>query len=238
MVTATPSSERPSTMSSATQLSHRRLVTTVLALLLVASTAACGTSGGDDTAATTTKAPSTTDAPDGSDTSEVSPTSETEQTSTTTERTSTTAGGKASGSEQDYIDALVGSFDPEEDGEDFTKDEVACLANGWVRAVGVETFEKAGVSPDDIANNGEDFNDMNLSEAQANDMVDVYESCGIDVKQLMLKSFVSDAATPAQQACIKKALTDDAVRALLVDSIVNDSGTSSPLMKTLTACMR
>jgi len=235
MVTATPSSERPSTMSSATQLSHRRVVTTVLALLLVAATAACGTSGGDDAAATTTtRAPSTTDAPDGTD---ASPTSETEQTTSTAVRSSTTAGGKGSGSEQDYVDALVGSFDPEEDGEDFTRDQVTCLAQGWVKAVGVEAFQSAGVSPDDISSNNQDFNDLHLSKAQANDMVDVYDGCGIDVQQLMLKSFASDSATPKQQACLEKALTEDAIRTLLVDSILNQSNSDSPLMKTLSACM-
>jgi len=225
-------------MTTTVPTSNRRAITAVLALLMLVVTAACGASGSDDNAApSTTKAPPTTDRsdssddPDGTDTTEASSTSETEQT------TETTGGGKASGTEQEYIDALVGSFDPEKDGEDFTKDQVACLADGWVRSIGVGAFQKAGLSPDDIKNDDGDFDNLDLSEAQAEKMVDVYDTCGIDIKELMLKSFASDSSSPKQQACIEKALTDDAVRALLVQSIVDEPKEDNPVMQVLTACM-
>ena len=240
MVTATPSLERPSTMTTNAALSHRRVASALLALLLMAGAAACGTSGGDDAAPTTTRATSTTDRSDTSDPGGAGTTDSTDASPTSeTERTTTTRGdGKATGSEQDYIDALVGSFDPKTDGEDLTRDQVSCLAKGWVHSLGVSAFEKAGLSPDDIAKDDGGFQDLHISKAQAERMVDVYGNCGIDIKAMMLKSFASDTSKPEQQACIENKLTDDAVRSLLVESLVEDQPSKdNPVMQVLMACM-
>ena len=156
---------------------HRssRLAAAALALLLVSGIAACGASGGDD-AGSDDKATTTVASGGGTTTADDD---ESDDDVTTTEADDDDDGGdddgSASGSEQDYVDALVSTFDEEEEGEVFSQDQVQCLAERWVGEIGVDRFQDAGISPADIADDDSVLDSMNLDEATARTQLRIRE---------------------------------------------------------------
>ena len=84
-------------------------------------------------------------------------------------RDSRTADGKR------YVAAIVASAD----GQTFSAAETKCVAEGAVDVIGVETVQKAGVTPEDMANSTESdlLPGFKPTEAQANALVDMMFKC-------------------------------------------------------------
>jgi hypothetical protein len=84
-------------------------------------------------------------------------------------RDSQTADGKK------YVAAIVKSADS----QTFKPTETKCIAEGAVDAIGIETFQKAGVTPEDMTNSTESalLPGFKPTEAQANALVDMMFDC-------------------------------------------------------------
>ena len=199
----------------------------VLLLTVLAATsllAACGASGGSEGASTTTAANggdgvTTTTGEDGPSTTDV-------ETSTTTEPDQDDSGRQA------YVDALAEGF-ADDDTAPFDEDQVDCLGNGFVDAIGYDELKRAGVTPEEFGE-GDDFGGkLTIDEAIANDLYDQYEACGIDLKAF-LKEFATDFTdggklSAAQEACVDKALTEENLRRSLVADLMGEDIEDDPL---------
>lgn len=198
----------------------RRLAAAAMALLLVGGLAACGASGGSDSAdkATTTTAGT---AAGGSDT--------TAADGGGTETTKADDGGSATGSEKDYVDALVSTFDADEQDQVFTTDQVQCLAEKFVSAIGVKRFEDAGLSPADVAADDNVMDGMKLDEATARKMVKGFSACKINLREMFMEQFSAAGLTATQKTCLEGVLTEDAIAESFVQDIVGNTEAKDPL---------
>lgn len=131
-----------------------------------------------------------------------------------------------SGAEKPYVDAVITSIEQDET-MPLTDDEVECLATEMVGVIGVDGFEKAGLSPDDIAS-GADLGDAGvLSDGQASELVDVFFSgdC-FDFVDLLAQSFMSEEGgglNEEQARCVgEKFVENDAFKDAFVASLTGN----------------
>ncbi|CAN5643774.1 hypothetical protein BH10ACT1_BH10ACT1_24600 [soil metagenome] len=203
--------------------SRRLLAGTVLALLIAGGTAACGASGGSDAdRETTTTAPKSTTTVEEATTT----TSGDDETTTTTEGTdegsTTTAVDEPAGDadRQEYVDALKESFDTGTDSTEqyFDSEQVNCLAESYVDVIGVDNLHDADVSPAELGKSSGDGplpKELGIDEDGANELYDQFAGCDIDLAATFKKVFSQisgKALTPAQEACVDKAVTDENLR--------------------------
>jgi hypothetical protein len=122
---------------------------------------------------------------------------------------------------QDYADALIASYDDSGSSDEiFGRDVVVCVSPLWVEAIGVETFQDAGIAPADIANGSSDLDDVALDQATAEEIVDALPGCGLPLIDLFIDGLGSSVkSSPAKVACIEGAITEDQIRAILVGQI-------------------
>ncbi len=84
-------------------------------------------------------------------------------------------GGGGDSNKDAYIDAIAATM--QADDAPFDAEQANCIATGMVDAIGVDTIEEAGVTPEEIANDEDDSQfekvTADISEEQANDLVDV-----------------------------------------------------------------
>lgn len=130
------------------------------------------------------------------------------------ERDSETAEG------QEYVDALVETADAEDN--PFTGDQLRCAGAVMVDAIGIEGLQDAA-SPDEIRENPEgglgDFG-VRIDDEQANQIVDGTTDCGVDYRELLLGYLSESGLSEAQVACVDEAISDEALRRLLVAFLV------------------
>jgi hypothetical protein len=97
---------------------------------------------------------------------------------------------------QEYVDAIMVGSDDEDLGLD--ENQVRCAAEGWVDLYGIETFEDAGVSPDDIRAVADDEGFpslMDFTDEQADGFVDVLVEC-VDFGDVFAASLAEDPDAP------------------------------------------
>ena len=122
--------------------------------------------------------------------------------------------------EQDYIDALVATFEEDAD-EVFTRDDVECLANEWVPAIGVEAFQAAGITPADIESGDSGIEDVVLDRSTAEAIVDGIPACDLSLIDLFIDGLGSDVKDdPTKVACVEAAVTEDQIREALIADIL------------------
>ena len=130
--------------------------------------------------------------------------------------------------EQDYIDALVSTFESDRD-ELFTRDDVECLASEWVPAIGVDAFQAAGITPADIESGDSGIEDVVLDRPTAESIVDAIPVCGLSLIDLFIDGLGSDVKDePAKVACVEAAVTEDQVREALIADILGTEGAEDP----------
>ena len=146
----------------------------------------------------------------------------------------------SSGKGQQYVDAMMKSYDNSSGSTKnvFTRSQAECVAQGVVDAVGVDTLEKAGISPDDLAkSSGSPFNTIgkDLTTQQAKDVVSVIT----DGKCFNFTDLVMKAATKSNNTafgklgetktrCLfDKLLANSAFKQAMADSILGKSSSSS-----------
>jgi hypothetical protein len=144
-------------------------------------------------------------------------------------------GGGRSDEEQEYIDAAMATFDPEE-AAPMTEDDAECIVTSMVDEIGVDDLEEAGITPESFGED-EEF-PSGLSEEQAGEAVDAIDGC-IDLRDLFLEAMAEDESVPEEaQECLAEQFDDEVVRRIMVltlsegeDAITGDS----ELMQELTA---
>lgn len=133
---------------------------------------------------------------------------------------------KIGDAERPYVDAVAQSLrdDPTMPLDD---EQVECLATQVVSAIGVESFEESGVTPEDIAG-GADLSAVGaLSDDQAGEIIDAFFSgkC-FDFVQILAESFMTEAGgglNEEQATCVaEKFLENDAFKQAFASSLTGD----------------
>lgn len=202
----------------------KKLLVIVSALTLALIAVGCGSSGGSDGSASTTEA-------------ERSTTTKAEGSSTT----KADSGGSGTASADDYAEAFVANLSTgkKEDGNLVISEEQAtCVAPKVVDAVTVEALQSGDAGTGDIADPGFDWSDLGMTEAQAQEAIDAFAACDVDLTALFAES-LTIGLTAEQQSCVKDNVDGDQVERLLVANF--SSGESEKefeaVIKTLTdAC--
>lgn len=221
---------------STSPLRRRRLAASVIVLALgLGGVAACSESGDDSAGGTTTTVPtdgSTTTTDDDTTTTESEATTTTEDDVTTTTEddiTTTTEDGpdpSPGGDEQAYVDAMVESLE-----SDFDETTTLCVSEGLVAEIGVDRFESAGVSPEDIAD-GDPFVDLGLDEGTAENLYDVMDDCTGGLLDVILADLDAETAD-----CVKNAVSEEDIRQVFLDLFQGIDGTDGALDDAFMSCM-
>jgi hypothetical protein len=113
------------------------------------------------------------------------------------------------GDAQPYVDALTESFLESEDGEFAPTDEQAeCMAEKTIDAIGVDTLEDAGISPEEVVDSdGPDDLGLELSEDQATDAARAFVDCDLSYAE----AFAGADAPEEAIECIDENLDEDAM---------------------------
>lgn len=224
---------------------RRFLFMFVACLALVA--ASCSTGGGNDDADGDGEA-TTTEPNDGDDETTTTEPGDGE-TTTTTEGSNGGGGGGTGGggSRQAYVDAMVESLLSDDDSFPVTEAQARCVGESWVNIFDPERLAAAGISPEDIASDSDDDNDLadlGLSESEAGGLVDTFGDCGIDLTKAMVDSIGEDQTLTAEdRACLEGAFNEDFLRRLFVitltqgdDAVEEDPQLMGEMMGALFAC--
>jgi hypothetical protein len=151
-------------------------------------------------------------------------------------------GGDLSSDEQEFVDAAMADFDPEE-AEPLTEDDARCVVVSMVDALGVERLEEVGLTPESFADEGDDSFPSGLEEAEANRVVDGFEGC-FDMSQLFLDQMADDESlSPEARECLAEAFDEDFTRRIFVtmltkgeDALEEDEELTSELFAAISQC--
>ncbi|HYZ98390.1 MAG TPA: hypothetical protein VE575_06540 [Acidimicrobiales bacterium] len=117
---------------------------------------------------------------------------------------------------QEYVEALRESAD---DDENFTQEEVDCLATAMVEAVGVDNLDNV-TSPDELADSDLSEVGLTLDEQQGDALWEEMGGC-LDFRQLFLDQLEQDQGLPAEAVdCLDGAMSDDFLQRVFVTSLV------------------
>ncbi|MFZ4719215.1 MAG: hypothetical protein ACOYMR_07305 [Ilumatobacteraceae bacterium] len=138
------------------------------------------------------------------------------------------ATGEVTAEEQPYVDAMVKSI--QADGTaPFTGDQASCLAKGMVNIIGVDEFEKAGITPENIGD-GSDKVLGELPVQKTDDLVKlVFDGDCFSFGTLMADQLTKDTSLPIEKdkaECLGNAMgKSDAFRKAFVASLTGDTST-------------
>jgi hypothetical protein len=200
--------------------SRRLLAATTIALVLVGATAACGSEGSDGSADKTTTSADKATTDDG----------DTSTTSASGDGPTTTV-DNGDRSRQAYIDAFVEGFDS--DGETFSKENAECVGDHFIDVIGFDKIKSSELTPAEFgAGNGDDFPEtLGIDEDKASELYDQFEACDIDLAAAFVKAYGA-TGTPLDadaEACLEKAITDEALRTSFVNGFLGKDDTADPL---------
>lgn len=145
------------------------------------------------------------------------------------------------GDGQAYVDAIM---ETSEGDETLSEDQNRCFAEAVVAGLGVEAFEAAGVTPDDIRENPDDSpTDLGLefSEEQADGFWDAANTC-VDVRELFLESMSQgQELTDAQKTCLGEGLDEEFIKTMFLASFTEDTQsfdeeTTAKLTEVMSTC--
>lgn len=128
------------------------------------------------------------------------------------------------GSDEDdaLIEAIAAQFEEDPPPEDFDFDS-NCMAKAIVNELGgaKEIEEKFGVTAEGIAD-GQEADDLGLSEDQANGVVDKMWGCG-DFSQLMFFG-LAESMSDDDASCMTDEIGEDLIKQLVASSFMGDAG--------------
>jgi len=145
--------------------------------------------------------------------------------------------------EQAYADAFADTLVDDTNGLSVEPDEAACMGEAIMAELGVEPFDDADVSPDDIgpANDsspGELLGDGAVSQEQALSIIDVWGADCVDLVEVLVASAGSDFGLDEKGSdCFADGLGEgDLAAGLLAGSFTNADGT--PDQETIEALLQ
>ncbi|MFP5255839.1 MAG: hypothetical protein ACLGI8_08340 [Acidimicrobiia bacterium] len=150
-------------------------------------------------------------------------------------------GGDLSSDEQEYVDAAMAEFDPEQ-AEPLTEDDARCVVTSMVDSLGVDRLEELGITPASFGTDDAPFPE-GLNEDEANDLVDGFDSC-IDLPALFTEQMAADPSIDDEtKECLEGAFDEDTIRSLFVtmltegeDALQEDPELLQELMSILQEC--
>jgi hypothetical protein len=128
-------------------------------------------------------------------------------------------GGSGSGGlsdkEQEYVDAAMAEYDPEE-AKPLTEDDARCIVTSMVEGVGVDRLEDLGITPQQFGSDDGSTFPEGLTDEEANRVVDGFDGC-IDLPALFTESLAADASlSDEDKACLDDAFDNDTIRKIFV----------------------
>jgi hypothetical protein len=150
-------------------------------------------------------------------------------------------GGNLSAADQEYVDAAMETFDPEE-AAPLTEDDGRCIVESMVGVVGADGLKELGIDPESFGGDGSPFPE-GLSEEDANDIVDGMDGC-VDLSGLFLDAMAADASiTDESRDCLADTFDKDFIHLLLValltggeDALGQDSEITTELLAAFQEC--
>lgn len=152
------------------------------------------------------------------------------------------SGSDLSSEEQEYVDAAMAQFDPEQ-AEPLTEEEARCVVSSMVSGLGVDRLEELGITPETFGSeDGAPFPE-NLTEAEANQVVDGFDEC-LDLGALFAESMAQDDTLDEEtKECLADAFDASTVRRLFVtmltegeDALAEDPELIEDLMGVFSEC--
>lgn len=149
--------------------------------------------------------------------------------------------GGGGGDGQAYVDAIM---ETSADDETLSEDQNRCFAEAVVSGLGVEAFEEAGVTPDDIRENPDDSpSDLGIdfSEEQADSFWTAANTC-VDVRGLFLESMSQgQELTEEQKTCLAEGLDEEFIKTMFLASFTEDTEsfdeeTTAKLTEVMSTC--
>lgn len=148
--------------------------------------------------------------------------------------------------EQAYADAFAEDLADSTDGLGVTAKQGDCMSRVIMAELGTEPFEKADVSPKDLAGEetpGQLLGEGAVSEEQAGSIYDEWADCG-DMTAVFAKSIAAEYEGDAEVTkCLEDGLReDDLMRTFMVDSFTSDEepdpgkGPLKDLVTLITTC--
>lgn len=129
--------------------------------------------------------------------------------------------------ENDYVKSLA-TYLSNNAGKNFTKGQSEFLSKKVFDLVGIERFEKEGVTPESINKTG-DIGDIALDKKSANDLYDAYAECGIDMhkntKDQIVASFsraLGRDINKEEMNRVDNVLTKEKTKAVFVSTIMDE----------------
>lgn len=165
-----------------------------------------------------------------------------DETTTTTEAATTTEAEEPAdaGDPQAFVDAYTtglssGSVDA--GALVLTEEQAACVGEAWVDQIGVDRFEEAGVTPEDVADPLFDSTRLGLPEEEGAEIVAAFEGCDVDIAAELAES-ITLGMGEEQISCTAENIDPELVDALLVKSFTTGENDAEfeALLASLDAC--
>ena len=138
-----------------------------------------------------------------------------------------------------YVSAIATSMTAGTEESVMSDEEATCISEGMVRVIGFDNIKEAGTPEEyEKAEASLDFGDLELTQAQGEEMYDGFAECGVDVQQMMLDELKNVDEIPASAvACVEGVITDDAVREFYVAMMIGESAADADLSTGMQQCM-
>lgn len=151
-------------------------------------------------------------------------------------------GGDLSSGDQEYVDAAMATFDPEE-AAPLTEDDARCVVVSMVERLGADRLEELGITPESFGGDDGDPFPEGLTEDEANDIVDGFDGC-FDMAQIFLDGLTEDTTMSDEtKECLADAFDGDTIRKVFVtmltqgeDAIGEDDALTAELMSIFAEC--
>lgn len=142
---------------------------------------------------------------------------------------SDSASAPAEGGVDDYVSAAVDAIGADMEDAALTEEVVGCIATALVETIGVDTFEAAGVGPDDLAEVEEISElDLDLPDTAVADMTTRLEGCDLSAAfaALLVSGFTEVTGEPSEGAeqCLTENMDNAELAALAAQETLDPSG--------------
>jgi hypothetical protein len=149
--------------------------------------------------------------------------------------------GDLSSADQEYVDAAMATFDPEE-AAPLEEGEARCIVESMVGSLGAERLEELGITPDSFGGSDNPFPE-GLEEDEANQIVDGFEGC-FDMGELFLEGLAEDGTmSDDAKKCLADAFDEDTIRRIFVtmltqgeDALQDDPELTSEFLSIFSEC--
>ncbi|MGH9272092.1 MAG: hypothetical protein ACRDZ2_12540, partial [Ilumatobacteraceae bacterium] len=138
-------------------------------------------------------------------------------------------GDGLSAEERPYYEAMVEQFQTETNDElELDRSQAECVSRGWMAAIGVERFEAAGLTPDELRAQPEpEVAELDLDGGTAGEMYDAFGECDVEIADRVIRALYGERVTDEGVDCLRGELDDALLRDFVVTSFVESS--SAPL---------